>query len=79
MLSRFHNVTTEAELKSVTAELDLMRNTENALVDRLQGSLLSSGYFYSLYQNVSSSGGSQYPLCPDGVKLALDEIGRAHV
>lgn len=73
MLSRFHNVTTESELKSVTAELDLMRNTENALVDRLQGSLLSSGYFYSLYQNVSSSGGSQYPLCPDGVKLALDE------
>lgn len=73
MLNRFHNVTTEAELEDVTAELDLMRNTENALVDRVQGSLLSSGHFYCVHQNTSSAGENQYPLYTDGVKLALEE------
>ncbi len=75
MLSRFHNVTTEAELENVTAELDLMRNTENALIDRLQGSLLSSGHFCCVHQNTSSTGGNRYPLYSEGVKLALEEEG----
>lgn len=73
MLSQLHNVTTEAELEKVTAELDLMRNTENALVDRVQGSLLSSGHFYSSCQNISATGGNLYPPNPDGIKLVLEE------
>lgn len=56
MLEAYHNVKNEAELESITAMLDVFKNAADtepesagtlALVDRLQGSLLSAGHYSS--------------------------------
>lgn len=56
MLEAFHNAANEAELESITARLDVFKTATDAesesgrslaLVDRLQGSLLSAGHYSS--------------------------------
>lgn len=75
MLKAFHNAANEAELESITARLDVFKEaagteTESggilALVDRLQGSLLSAGHYCSSPDSSPYEAAERFVLDRDG-------------
>lgn len=76
MLEAFHNAANDIELESITARLDVLKSatdaesgssSENfALVDRLQGSLLSAGHYTSSADDSPYGNAEQFVLDSDG-------------